>query len=345
MRILLTADPWIPVPPRFYGGIERIIDGIVVELKRLGHEVGILANGESTTPADQKFAWAVTDPKSVADHIRNVLVLTRVARVFRPDIVHSFSRLLYLVPSLFTKTPAVMSFQRHTGGRQISIAALLGGERIQFTGCSKFIADMGARWSGRWEAIPNFVDTDFYSFESEVSADAPLVFLSRIEQIKGAHAAIQIAKACGRRLLIAGNRPEDLRSLNYWRERIQPEIGLNGIEYVGPVDDLQKRLLLARAAALVVPIEWDEPFGIVFVEALSCGTPVISCPRGGLPEIIEDGRHGFLVNSIAEGVKAIGKLGQISRAECRGRAVNNFSVAAVVSMYIRVYSNLVLKKT
>ncbi len=112
--------------------------------------------------------------------------------------------------------------------------------------------------------------------------DAPLCFLSRVESIKGADWAIEIARRTGHRLVIAGNHADSGAEGDYWRTKIEPWIGRDGIEYVGPVDDVQKNKVLGEARAMVVPIQWNEPFGIVFAEALGCGTPVISCPRGSL---------------------------------------------------------------
>jgi glycosyltransferase involved in cell wall biosynthesis len=269
-----------------------------------------------------------------------MLALQMAVSRFRPSIVHSFSRLLYLAPLLPRRIPKIMSYQRFAGGRQISLAALVGGSSLMFTGCSKFIATMGGKYGGAWHAIPNFVDTDFYEFTSRAPDDAPLVFLSRVEREKGAHWAIEIAKKTGRRLLIAGNYADDGPQRQYWDHMIKPELGNNGIEYVGTVGDEAKRQLLGSAAAMVVPIQWDEPFGIVFAEALACGTPVITCPRGATPEIIRDGIDGFLIRDVSEGCRAVQRLGAIDRRQCRERAEQAFSVAAVVPQYEALYEEL-----
>ena len=126
----------------------------------------------------------------------------------------------------------------------------------------------------------------------------------------------------------------------YWKEKIEPWIGRDGIDYVGPVDDVQKNELLGKAAAMVVPIQWDEPFGIVFAESLACGTPVIACPRGALPEIVRPGVDGFLIKSIEEGAEAVAKVGALDRAACRQRAEQHFSAQAVVTRYIDLYERL-----
>lgn len=340
MRILLTVDPEIPVPPPHYGGIERIVDGIATELCLRGHAVGLVAHPASKCPVERLFAWPRGASGGLRDGIANSLALLNAVRQFHPGVVHSFSRLGYLVPLLALRIPTIMSYQRHTGGRKLAIAQALGGRRFEFTALSEFIAAMGRRGGGRWSVVPNFSDTGFYRYTAEVPADAPLVFLSRIERIKGAHTAIEIATQAGRRLIIAGNRVETGDGPRYWRDEIEPRLEPGKVDYAGPVNDEQKNDLLGGAAAMIVPIEWDEPFGIVFAEALACGTPVISCPRGALPEIVRSGEHGFLVKSIAEGVAAVAGLPRISRAACRARCEQLFSQRAVVGQYEDLYRRL-----
>lgn len=341
MRILISVDAHLPIPPKEYGGIERIVDSLVKEFQDRGHSVGLVAVGESTCSVDTLFPWAHSSPETTWHHLRNAKTLARAAREFAPDVIHSFSRLAYLLPSMRRSMPKIMSYQRYTGGRQIRIASILAARSLVFTGCSQFIAELGRRWGGEWRAIHNFTDTSYFDFAPTVEAEAPLVFLSRIERIKGAHTAIQIARACGRRLLIAGNRVETEDGKAYWDNKIAPHLGTGGIEYVGPVNDEQKRDLLRQSAALVVPVEWDEPFGIVFVEALACGTPVISCPRGALPEIVQDGVHGFLIGSLEQGVAAVNRIENISRIACREHAERSFSSAVIADNYIALYSELV----
>jgi len=145
--------------------------------------------------------------------------------------------------------------------------------------------------------------------------------------------------------MIAGNHGETGEEGRYWYEEIVPHLGKDGIEYVGTVDDVQKNELLGQAAAMVVPIEWDEPFGIVFAEALACGTPVISCPRGALPEIVRQGIDGYLVNSLAEGSTAVENLGKIDRHNCRQRVEECFSAPIIVDKYDRLYTQLISSDT
>jgi glycosyltransferase involved in cell wall biosynthesis len=337
MRILLTADPEIPVPPRLYGGIERIVAGLVEGLRALGHVVALAAHRDSTAPADVFRAWPGMRSQRRWDAVRNTWSLWRLVRSFRPDVLHSFSRLVYLLPVLRTRLPKIMSYQRDPSRRTTRWARNVAGRSLRFTGCSEHICVRGRRAGGDWTAIPNFVDVERCTFSPSVPPDAPLVFLSRVESIKGPHLAIEVARRAGRRLLIAGNHSATPDEAEFWRTKVEPELGKGGVEYVGPVDDKQKDDLLGRAAALLVPVQWSEPFGIVFAEALACGTPVISCPCGSLPEIVTEGETGFLAESVANLVSAVGRLGSIDRAACRRRAEERFSRDVVARAYAGLY--------
>jgi glycosyltransferase involved in cell wall biosynthesis len=277
------------------------------------------------------------------DVLRNMRALRRATDAFQPDVLHSFSRVLYMLSVLHRSFPKIMSFQREPTPRTVFLGAALFSGSLSFTGLSEYIARRGERAGGQWRVIHNFVDTDRYQFQPNVADDAPLVFLSRVERIKGAHTAISVARRTGRKLIIAGNHADHGSELDYWMREVAPELG-NGIEYVGPVDDVQKNALLGRAAALIVPIEWNEPFGIVFAEALACGTPVISCPRGALPEIVRQGTDGFLVESVAQACEAVKSLDTIDRAACRERAEQLFSLPVIAAQYERLYQERIARQ-
>jgi glycosyltransferase involved in cell wall biosynthesis len=340
MKILLTADPILPVPPTGYGGIERIVDGLAREYARLGHTVSMVVKAGSTCDAGQRLFWPGDNVRSARHTIRNAFALRQAVKKIRPDVVHSFSRLAYLLPVLPRRVAKVMSYQRHVGGRQIALAARLGKTSLRFTGCSDFICQQGQPSGGRWRAVPNFVDTAKFTFVPDAPADAPLVFLSRIESVKGADLAIAIAQRAGRRLLLAGNRADSGTEAEYFTQKIAPHVGKKGIEWVGEVNDATKNALLGNAAALLVPIQWDEPFGIVFVEALAAGTPVITCPRGGAPEIIEPGKTGLFIQTLAEGLDAVRRIPTLNRAACRRVVEEQFSVDVVAQQYLALYEEI-----
>ena len=340
MRILLSADPFLPVPPPLYGGIERIVHGLAQELRSRGHSIGLVAHAASTSEVESRYAWPTESSSGARNVMAHARTLRKACDEFRPDVLHSFSRLVLLLPLLRRRFAKLMSYQRDTGGWRNTVGAALGGRSFAFTACSDFIARKGRAAGGRWEAIHNFVDVDYYSFGRAVAQDAPLVFLSRIERIKGAHTAIRIAKAAGAPLVIAGNRVDSAEGRAYWESEIAPHVDSGNVRYVGAVDDKQKNELLGRARAMVVPIEWDEPFGIVFAESLACGTPVISCPRGALPEIVQEGRNGFLVRSVEEGARAVARIGSIDRGACREDARRRFSAQAAAQAYLALYDDL-----
>jgi glycosyltransferase involved in cell wall biosynthesis len=345
MRILITADPELPVPPTLYGGIERIIDLLVTGLEVRGHTVGLVAHPDSTSRATQLFSWPGKRSQNKFDALKNTIALWSAVQQFQPDIVHSFSRIFYLLPILGSRLPKVMSYQREPTYRTTSSAIKLAKGSLTFSGCSDYICGVGRNAGGVWHPIHNCVELEKYTFQATVTPDAPLVFLSRVERIKGAHSAIAIARKTGRRLIIAGNHITTGEAGKYWQEEIVPHLGKDGIEYVGPVNDIQKNELLRQAAAMIVPIEWEEPFGIVFAEALACGTPVISCPRGALPEIVRQGVDGYLVNNIEEAVTAIEQLPNIDRHNCRQRVEQCFSADAIVKQYEELYQALTSKRT
>jgi len=342
MRILLTADPELPVPPRLYGGIERIIDALIMELRSRGHTIGLCAHKDSTTPVDRFFPWSGTRSQHNLDTFKNITTLYTAVQQFQPDLIHSFSRIFYIAPFLRSSIPKLMSYQRAPSPRTTHWGVKLANGSLTFTGCSEYICRQGTPAGGSWQPIHNFVDLNKFTFQPKVAEDAPLVFLSRIERIKGTRTAIEIARQTGRRLMIAGNHGETGAEGRYWYEEIVPHLGKDGIEYVGTVDDVQKNQLLGQAAAMVVPIEWDEPFGIVFAEALACGTPVISCPRGALPEIVRQGIDGYLMNSLAEGCTAVANLAKIERHNCRQRVEECFSAEVIVDRYEQLYSHLAI---
>jgi len=343
MRILLTADPELPVPPGRYGGIERLVDMWQRELRARGHTVALCARADSTAAVDRLYAWPGARSQHRVDTLRNLVALRHAVRDFRPDVVHSSSRLVYTLPLLLAGQPTVMTYHRWPTPAQVRRGAWLGREHLVFIGVSEFIADLGRQAGGRWEAVPNCIELGSYDFRPRVPADAPLVFLSRIEEVKGAREAIVIARRTGRRLIIAGNHSADANAAAYWRRHIEPAIDGSQISYIGPVDDPAKNALLGQAAAMLLPVQWDEPFGMVAVEAMACGTPVIATPRGGLREIITDGETGFFAADEDTAVARIGEISRLSRAACRGRAESHYSPGAAAERLLEVYRDLLTR--
>ncbi|MCB9283016.1 MAG: glycosyltransferase [Lewinellaceae bacterium] len=337
MKLLLTADPMLPVPPKEYGGIERIIDGLITEYANLGHEVIILAHPKSTAKQASKIiGWKGLQVNSKVDILKNGLQLRKVYKKEKPDIVHSFSRLLYLYP-LFRTTRArvVQSYQRDINPITTRRAAKLAKGKLTFTACASHMYQSLPE-PEKWHAIHNFTNTDFFRDDPARSKDY-LFFLGRIEEIKGAYEAIQVARATGEELILAGNIEK--AQIPYFETKVKPYIDGKQIRYVGLVDDTQKRQWLQGAKALLFPIKWEEPFGIVMAEALACGTPVIAFNRGSVPEVIEQGKTGWIAEDLEEMIQAVSSLDQIDRLWCCQTAKKRFSAEIIALQYLQLYAD------
>jgi glycosyltransferase involved in cell wall biosynthesis len=338
MKIAITTDPEIPVPPHLYGGIERMVAMLIDGLQAKGHSVTLFANSDSKVPC-QLVAYRGKTSRSPWDSIQNMLQVSQV--LFSGyDVVHSFGRLAYLTALLPSRIPKIMSYQREPSLLQVKRAVQLAkAGTLVFTGCSEYIARQ-IRPIAHSFAIPNGAPIEKYTFMSSVSEQAPLIFLGRIEEIKGTHIAIKVALKTGRKLIIAGNIPAEKQG--YFNTQIKPHVDGQQIVYVGPVNDTQKNELLGKAVALLMPIQWNEPFGIVMAEALACGTPVIGFGRGSVPEIVQDGVNGFVCQTVNEMVEAVLNLNNIVRHDCRRIAESKFSNAAVTEQYIALYNKIKL---
>jgi glycosyltransferase involved in cell wall biosynthesis len=335
MHIALTADPELPVPPRLYGGIERIIAMLAAELTNRGHQVTIFAHPESTA-AGVLVPWPGCSSSLPTDTARNAFTLWREIRGRRVDVLHSFSRIAYLLPLLAHPVPKLMSYQRPITRRTVEMGYLLSRRSLEFSAISHWMMNPVAD-IGRWHLIPNGVPLSSFPFVADPGPDAPLMFLGRVEAIKGPHLAIEVARRTGLPLVIAGNIP--LEHQEWFDHTIAPELDAQ-ICYVGPVDDAQKASLLGQARALLMPILWDEPFGIVMAEALACGTPVLGLRRGAVAEVVEDGISGFVLDNLDQLVAAGPRVLQLDRWACRCRVEQHYSEAAVTNGYLAVYRDL-----
>jgi glycosyltransferase involved in cell wall biosynthesis len=334
LRIAITADPLIPVPPENYGGIERIIDFLATELTNRGHEVLLAAHPASSVhvPLLPYKNLGV----NLAGHLSNVATIAKIRR-FKPNIIHSFSRLAYLIPFFRSGVPKIMSYQREPTISQVKRAVKLAKKgSLSFTGCSDYISDKVKPYAS-CRTVYNGVDMQKYRLSPEVDIGAPLVFLGRIEPNKGTRTAVNVAIASQRRIIIAGNIPNEYKS--YFDGEIKPMLN-EDIEYFGPINDSQKNELLGRCAALLMPIAWNEPFGIVMAEAMACGTPVIGFNKGSVPEIIVNGINGFKCDTQDEMIQLVQEVKKLNRRDVRREAEERFSSSKIVDEYMKVYCDL-----
>ncbi len=336
MRILILSPPTLPLPPTQYGGIERFVCGLAEELVKYGHDVTVVAPAGSRLRGVTCLTWPDGGAITKARYLR------QVANDCQPDIIHSHTRVAYLLGLLGARcTAPIIESYGVLPRRQARLAVTLLGARLTIAACSRWIAESGRRITGgRWVSIYNSVDVNQYRATISVPADAPLIFLSRIDKIKGPDLAIQVARRTGRRLILAGRIAPDGPNATFWRKEVEPKLEPGKIDYISLENDEHKNELLGKSAALLVPVRWKEPFGLVFAEALACGTPVISRPRGSLPEIVRSGVEGFLGETLDELCEGVGKIALLDRRNCRKRVEQCFSREKIMRQYEALYQSL-----
>lgn len=328
-----------PIPPKYYGGIERIVYLLLKYLMKLGHKVTLFASDDSRVSC-QLIPFGHRRSQSVQVELQNLFTLYyRLIRLRKNfDIIHSFGRLLYLLPLLPLNVIKVQSYACPINPKKISIANRLANATLNFVTCSNSCAQRGLG-IGHWVTIYFGVDLEHYNY-NPYPHGGYLLFLGRINRIKGVHTAVEVAKATNRQLILAGTVAPSGPEFEYFKQEIEPQIDGRQIQYIGPVNDYQKNGLLGEASALLFPIEWEEPFGLVMIEALACGTPVIAFRRGAVPEVVTNGINGFICNSKEEMMLAVDKVHEIDRKQCRRTAETRFSAERVALEYERLYMQL-----
>jgi glycosyltransferase involved in cell wall biosynthesis len=337
MRILLVMDPGIPVPPQLYGGHERLVYLFANEYQKLGHQVTLLAGPDShcsgktvtfgTNDLNRSRRLRFSELRFVWKYLRK--------NAAKFDLIHNFGRLAYLLPVLNRPVKKIMTYGRPVTTTGIKIINAMPNKHLIFTACSDYCVSTG-NIAGKWVTVYNSIDFSKYQVNQGVSDDAPLMFLGRLDAVKGVHTAIRVARETNNRLVIAGNVSQTDTDQAYFKNEIEPQLDNEQIIYVGPLDDEQKNHYLGKAKALLFPIEWDEPFGLVMIEAMACGTPVIAFKRGAVPEVVNEGLSGFIVNNTAEMTNSVAKILQINRAECRRVAGQKFDVKIIARQYLNL---------
>jgi glycosyltransferase involved in cell wall biosynthesis len=341
LRIAIIVNPLIPVPPEKYGGIERIVYMLIQELMAKGHNVTLYAN-EHSQPGCELVGYHESVPYGMADMIRINALTSKIA--FKNfDVVHTFGRMSNIALLMLSNLPKVVSYQLPPTLSQVKTVMKFARKgSIHFTGCSDHISNQITPYAPV-TTIYNGVDTREYTFMHAVADDAPLVFLGRIQKEKGTHIAIQTALATGRKLIIAGNVPDESIHQTYFGEKVKPFIDGKQVAYIGPVNNSQKNELLGTAAAFLMPVTWDEPFGIVMAEALACGTPVLGFKRGSVPEVVQHGVNGYLCDTPEEMAAFTKDIQNINRADCRRIAEEKFSSGTIGNQYEELYKRMVAK--
>ena len=342
MKIAQIAPLAESVPPRLYGGTERVVSYLTEELVRLGHDVTLFASGDSQTSARLVACapHALRLDANVVDPLpHQLLMMERVrSRVHEFDVLHFHVDHVHL--PLFRPHARKCITTLH-GRLDLPDIAPLYREFDEMPMVSISNAQRTPLPFARW------VGTVYHGLPEPVCPFNPaprgqyLAFLGRLSPEKGIERAIEIARRTGRRLRIAAkiDRGEE----DYYRSRVAPLLSDPLIEFIGEVGEADKPGFLGNAAALLFPIDWPEPFGLAMIEAMSCGTPVIAWPNGAVPEIVEHGVTGLVVRSIEEAVRAVNDLPRLDRGEVRLRFEERFSASRMARDYLAIYRSLARK--
>ena len=338
MKIAQVAPLHESVPPRLYGGTERVVSYLTEELVALGHQVTLFASGDSETAAELipvcERALRL-DPASADPIASHVLLLERVFReVDRFDVVHFHSDYMHFPLTRRSGIPSVTTLH---GRLDIPSLAPLYREYADLPLVS--ISNAQRRpipWAG-WRA------TVYHGLPERIASlhEEPgdyLAVLGRVSPEKGVDRAIEIARLAGFPLRIAAK--VDRSDQEYFEQVIRPLLDEPGIEFLGEIGEEQKEEFLGGAKALLFPIDWPEPFGLVMIEAMACGTPVIAFRRGSVPEVLDDGVSGYVTTSVAEAVEAVGRLDEIDRRAVRRVFEERFSSRRMARDYVQVYAGL-----
>src|SRR5712672_732698 len=338
MRIAQVAPLAESVPPKLYGGTERVVAWLVDELVKLGHEVTLFASGDSVTPARLNAVWPralrLGRPRSdpMAAQAALLEAVARQASDF--DIIHAHIDWMHLPLLSRLNVPFVT-----TSHGRMDLPGLPDVVR-RFAG-APFVSISNNQRAPLAEA--NWIGTVYHGllttlFRPAFGPGSYLAFLGRLTAEKGPEAAIRIARAAGMPLRIAAKVPRGER--RYFKERLEPQIDGDQIRLIGEVDDAAKEKFLAGASALLFPIDWPEPFGLVMIEAMACGTPVIAFRSGSVPEVVDDGVTGFVVDGEAEAVQAIRRLGELDRRQVRAHFEQRFTAKRMTEEYLSHYAML-----
>lgn len=342
LRIGVIAPPWFELPPVAYGGTEAVVAGLVDALVDRGHEVTLVASGRHLTKA-QHFVRLYDEPPSALlgtplPEVHAAAVAAEALCDLDLDLVHDHSlagpllargRLIPTVVTLHGPSTGPTGAYHARLGRSIEVVAISAAQRR---------LNPRINWAG---VVHNGIDVGSYPFVS--AKDDFVLWIGRFNPDKGVHLAIDAARAIGRRIVLAGklNEPEERA---YFAEAIRPRLG-SGVEYVGEADAALKRELYGKAAVLAFPIQWEEPFGMVMVEAMACGTPVAALRRGSVPEVVADGVSGVVVDSVEEFPAALERAVSLDPRACRRHARDHFDLPVMAAGYERIFRRVTLRDT
>lgn len=340
MRILQISPSWDSTPPQVYGPLEQVASDLTNELVRLGHQVTLFATGDSRTSAtlvyELKQAVSEYRPKIRAKHLHAAFSLASSGSF---DFIHNHEagNGIRLCQRLSTPYLTCMSWLADKSIENF-ILSLSSDEyrRARFTSISQRQRQVlpYLNWVG---TVYNGIKVDSFPFRNQ--KDNFLLFLGRIVPEKGPDIAIQVAKRIGIPLVIAGVVRAEWQS--FFDTQILPHVDGHHIQWVGPADQTLKRELFSRAFALLMPVRWEEPFGLVMIEAMACGTPVIALRQGAVSEIIVHGKTGYIADTIEDMCQYVDRISVLQALACRIHVETHFSVQVMAQKYLKIYQNVI----
>lgn len=341
MKIAQVAPLYESVPPQYYGGTERVVSYLTEELVRQGHRVTLFASGDSVTSAELVAPCERSlrqHPDCIDQLAHHILMLEQVASAAPQfDIIHYHIDYLHYPLSTRQRTPYVTTLH---GRLDIPDLAPLYRKFSHVPVIS--ISDSQREPLGwiNWQAtVHHGLPEDLYTLHEEPGKY--LAFLGRVSPEKRPDRAIEIAKLVGMPLKISAK--VDNADRDYFHTAIRPLLDHSLVEFVGEIGEAEKNDFLGNACALLFPIDWPEPFGMVMIESMACGTPVIACRRGSVSEVIDDGISGRIVDNMDEAVRAVEEIATLDRRRCRRAFEERFSASRMARDYVKVYHRLLAR--
>ena len=335
MRIALIAPPWEPVPPSSYGGIEQVVNLLAIGFQAHGHEVLLFTTGNATCPVPRR--WVLPQGQGgrighVVPEMRHVMHAYREVEKF--DIVHDHTIAGPVYAERFPHCRVVTTMHNLVDDDLEDIYRRIS-KRVAIIAISKSQAESSP---GIDLAATIHHGVDPATFPYRCWKGHYCLFLGRIDPDKGAREAIEAARRAGARLILAG-KMRSPKELEYFHQEVEPLLG-ESVLYVGEVDHARKLELLAGARCLLFPIRWPEPFGLVMIEAMACGTPVLAFAEGSVPEVVEHGRTGFVCDDAVGMAQAILSVDELDSNACRRAVEGHFSAERMVADHLELYEKL-----
>jgi glycosyltransferase involved in cell wall biosynthesis len=330
MHIAMLAPIAWRTPPRHYGPWESVASLLTEGLVARGHDVTLFATADSQT----RGTLHAVCPRGYEEDralIPKVWECLHISELFEHadgyDIIHNHFDYLPLTYTGLTTAPVVTTIHGFSSPGILPVYKKYNNKAFYVS-----ISDADRSPDLDYiKTIHHGIDIKQFDFQSQ--QDDTLLFFGRIHKDKGARQAIEIAGTCNKKLILAGI----IQDQAYYDRYVAPHIDNDQVIYAGSVGPAERNRLLGKACALLHPIQFDEPFGLSVIESMACGTPAIAFDRGSMPELIENGKNGFLVNTVAEAIESVGRIKELDRAYCRRHVERHFTVERMISEYIQVY--------